>query len=145
MFTMIYRDTPNPTHPPPSIQIAQSENFDIIQSKRYHILRFIRENQKEGDHAMEAVVRIATGTGTRELGDAELKERHWESIGHRDLLRSIYSGHRRYQVKERHLPHPKTRTEFRGLDAVCYHQGCGYRGELTIKRLHTPESQDDLA
>jgi hypothetical protein len=31
---------------------------------------------------MEAVVRIATGTGTRELGDAELKERHWESIGH---------------------------------------------------------------
>ena len=76
------QDTPNPTHPPPSIQIAQSEIFDIIQSKRYHILRFIRERQKEGDHAMEAVVRIATGTGTRELGDAELKERHWESIGH---------------------------------------------------------------
>jgi hypothetical protein len=76
------QDTPNPTHPPPGLQIAQSEVFDIIQSKRYHILRFIRENKEEGDHAMEAVVRISTGTGTRELGDAELKERHWQSIGH---------------------------------------------------------------
>ena len=31
---------------------------------------------------MEAVVRIATGTGTREQDDKELKQRHWESIGH---------------------------------------------------------------
>jgi hypothetical protein len=31
---------------------------------------------------MEAVVRIATGTGTREQIDKELKQRHWQSIGH---------------------------------------------------------------
>lgn len=77
------QDTANPTHPPPSIQIAQSEVFDTIQSKRFDILRFIRENQKDGDHAMEAVVRIATGTGTREHGDDSLKERHWQSIKHK--------------------------------------------------------------
>ena len=59
------QENTNPTHPPPSIQIAQSEVFDIIQSHRYNILRFIREHPKDGDEAMEAVVRIATGTGTR--------------------------------------------------------------------------------
>jgi len=76
------QDTPNPTHPPPSIQIAQSEIFDIIQTHRYNILRFIRENRVDGDRAMEDVERIATGTGAREKGDSELKQRHWQSIGH---------------------------------------------------------------
>jgi hypothetical protein len=76
------QDTPNPTHPPPSIQIAQSEIFDIIQTHRYNILRFIRENPVDGDKAMEDVERIATGTGAREKGDAILKQRHWQSIGH---------------------------------------------------------------
>lgn len=76
------QDTSNPTHPPPSIQVAQSEIFDIIQAHRYNILRFIREHPVEGDLAMEAVVRIATGTGTRETGDEEMKQRHWQSIGH---------------------------------------------------------------
>ena len=76
------QDSANPTHPPPSIQIAQSEIFDLIQSHRYNLLRFIREKKVEGDQAMEAVVRIATGTGTREQADQELKQRHWESIGH---------------------------------------------------------------
>jgi hypothetical protein len=76
------QDTANPTHPPPSIQISQSEIFDIIQSHRYNLLRFIRERPKEGDMAMEAVVRIATGTGTREHGEDISKERHWQSIGH---------------------------------------------------------------
>ena len=76
------QDTANPTHPPPSIQIAQSEIFDIIQTHRYNILRFIRENPVEGDQAMEAVVRIATGTGVRELKESELKQRHWQSINH---------------------------------------------------------------
>jgi hypothetical protein len=76
------QDAANPTQPPPSIQIAQSEIFDIIQSHRYNLLRFLRERRDEGDQAMEAVVRIATGTGTREQADEELKERHWQSIGH---------------------------------------------------------------
>lgn len=76
------QDTTNPTHPPPSIQIAQSEIFDIIQTQRYNILRFIRERQDEGDDALESVVRIATGTGSREHSEDKLKKRHWESIGH---------------------------------------------------------------
>jgi hypothetical protein len=76
------QDTSNPTHPPPSIQVAQSEIFDIIQSHRYNILRFIRERPVDGDRAMEAVVRLATGTGTRETSDEEMKQRHWQSIGH---------------------------------------------------------------
>jgi hypothetical protein len=76
------QDTANPTHPPPSIQIAQSEIFDIIQSHRYNLLRFIREKRVDGDRAMEAVVRIATGTGIREQDDNDPKQRHWQSIGH---------------------------------------------------------------
>jgi hypothetical protein len=83
--TTIYddlQDTANPTHPPPSIQIAQSEIFDIIQTHRYNVLRFIREHPVEGDMAMEAVVRIATGTGTRDEDDKAMKQRHWQSIGH---------------------------------------------------------------
>jgi hypothetical protein len=76
------QDTPNPTRPPPSIQIAQSEIFDVIQTHRYNVLRFVRENPDEGDRAMEAVVRVATGTGSRELTEKELKRRHWKSIQH---------------------------------------------------------------
>ena len=76
------QDTNNPTHPPPSIQIAQSEIFDTIQAHRYNVLRFIREKPEEGDHAMESVVRIATSTGSRDQEIAELKKRHWQSIGH---------------------------------------------------------------
>ena len=84
--TKIYddlQDAASPTQPPPSIQIAQSEVFDVIQTHRYNVLRFIREKPTEGDMAMEAVVRIATGTGTRAQADQELKERHWQSIGHK--------------------------------------------------------------
>ena len=55
----------DPSRPPPSIQIAQSEIFDIIQGKRYHILQYIKNNPEDADAAMEAVVRVATGTGTR--------------------------------------------------------------------------------
>jgi hypothetical protein len=76
------QDKAKPTQPPPSIQIAQSEVFDIIQTHRYNLLRFMRERQVEGDHAMEAVVRIATSTGTREQDDVDMKQRHWQSIGH---------------------------------------------------------------
>lgn len=76
------QDTSNPTRPPPSIQIAQSEIFDIIQTQRYHILKFMKLHPEQGDDAMEAVERLATGTGTREKGDAEMKKRHWNSIGH---------------------------------------------------------------
>lgn len=75
-------DKATPTQPPPSIQIAQSEIFDVIQIHRYNLLRFIRERPEEGDLAMEAVVRIATGTGTREQTESELRKRHWQSIGH---------------------------------------------------------------
>ena len=78
------QDMTDPTKPPPSIQIAQSEIFDIIQHKRYQVLKYMRLHPKEGDEAMEAVVRIATGTGTR-LKDIEhhsLKIRHWNSIKH---------------------------------------------------------------
>ncbi len=77
-------DSSDPSKPPPSIQIAQSEIFDVIQSKRYHILKYMRENPDDADAAMEAVVRVATGTGTRaERADKkELKQRRWNSIGH---------------------------------------------------------------
>ncbi len=76
------QDKNNPTQPPPSIQISQSEIFDIIQNHRYNVLRFIRENPVKGDQAMEAVVRIATSTGGRDVADENLKQRHWQSIGH---------------------------------------------------------------
>lgn len=76
------QDTANPTQPPPSIQIAQSEIFDLIQTHRYNLLRFDREKKVDGDRAMEAVVRIATGTGTRELEMQDFEHRHWQSIGH---------------------------------------------------------------
>jgi hypothetical protein len=76
------QDKASPTQPPPSIQIAQSEIFDVIQSHRYNLLRFLREQHKDGDRAMEAVVRVATGTGTRETEDTKMQERHWQSIGH---------------------------------------------------------------
>lgn len=76
------QDKNNPTQPPPSIQIAQSEVFDTIQKHRYNILRFIRENHVQGDKALESVVRIATSTGSRDIKDSELKQRHWQSIGH---------------------------------------------------------------
>jgi len=74
------QDTNNPNHPPPSIQIAQSEIFDVIQAHRYNLLRFCKEKKEEGDHAMEAVVRVATGTGGRQ--EADMKKRHWQSIKH---------------------------------------------------------------
>ena len=76
------QDTNNPTKPPPSIQISQSEIFDIIQTHRYNVLRFIREKPEDGDQVMESVVRIATGTGGRDLGNSKLNKRHWQSIGH---------------------------------------------------------------
>ena len=76
------QDKNQPTQPPPSIQIAQSEVFDIIQNHRYNVLRFIRENPVHGDEAMEAVVRIATSTGGRDETDKKMKQRHWQSIGH---------------------------------------------------------------
>jgi hypothetical protein len=68
------QDTADPTHPPPSIQIAQSEIFDIIQSQRYHVLQYMRHHPDDADDAMEAVVRIATGTGKRELADDDKKK-----------------------------------------------------------------------
>jgi len=77
-------DSSDPSKPPPSIQIAQSEIFDIIQGKRYHILQYMKNKPEEGDAAMEAVVRVATGTGTRaeRLDKKSLKQRKWKSIGH---------------------------------------------------------------
>ena len=77
-------DSSDPSKPPPSIQIAQSEIFDIIQGKRYHILQYMKNNPDDADAAMEAVVRVATGTGTRaqRTDKKELKQRRWKSIGH---------------------------------------------------------------
>lgn len=78
------QDTTDPTKPPPSIQIAQSEIFDIIQKHRYHLLRYMRLNPKDANEAMESVVRIATGTGTRmrDTEQSSLKIRQWKSIQH---------------------------------------------------------------
>jgi len=77
-------DSSDPSKPPPSIQIAQSEIFDIIQSKRYHLLQYMKNNPDDADAAMEAVVRVATGTGTRaeRVDKKVLKQRRWNSIGH---------------------------------------------------------------
>jgi hypothetical protein len=79
------QDMTDPTKPPPSIQISQSEVFDIIQKQRYEILKYMRLHPKDADEAMESVVRIATGTGTRaraSIDQKSLKSRHWESIAH---------------------------------------------------------------
>jgi hypothetical protein len=79
------QDMTDPTKPPPSIQISQSEIFDIIQKQRYEMLKYMRLHPKDADEAMESVVRIATGTGTRTESSADqkgLKSRHWESIAH---------------------------------------------------------------
>ena len=78
------QDSSDPSQPPPSIQIAQSEIFDIIQSHRFNILKYMREHPDEADEAMEAVVRLATGTGPRTIDKelAALRRRHWQSISH---------------------------------------------------------------
>ena len=79
------QDMTDPTKPPPSIQISQSEIFDIIQKQRYEVLKYMRLHPKEADEAMESVVRIATGTGTRTEASADqkgLKSRHWQIIAH---------------------------------------------------------------
>lgn len=78
------QDMVDPMKPPPSIQIAQSEIFDVIQKQRYQILKYMRLHQKDGDEAMEAVVRISTGTGSRLKGtdQSSLKSRRWNSIKH---------------------------------------------------------------
>jgi hypothetical protein len=81
-------DSSDPSKPPPLIQVAQSEIFDIIQGKRYHILQYMKENPDDANAAMEAVVRIATGTGPREIVDSKtklMKQRKWKSIGHVSL------------------------------------------------------------
>ena len=77
-------DTADPTKPPTSIQLSQSEVFDIIQNQRHKIMKYMKEKPAEGNDAMEAVVRVATGTGTRtESFDAKnQKSRHWKSIQH---------------------------------------------------------------
>jgi hypothetical protein len=75
------QDMTDPTKPPPSIQIPQSDIFDIIQTHRYNILKYMRLHPEEADDAMEAVVRIATGTGSR-TSSQQLQRRHWQSIGH---------------------------------------------------------------
>ena len=74
-------DMTDPIMPPPSIQISQSEIFDVIQGKRYDILRFMKQQPDKGNEAMEAVVRIVTGVGTRLTSD-KLKMRYWKSIPH---------------------------------------------------------------
>ncbi len=78
------QDMVDPMKPPPSIQIAQSEIFDLIQKQRYQILKYMRLHQNDGDEAMEAVVRISTGTGSRLKGtdQSSLKSRRWNSIKH---------------------------------------------------------------
>ena len=76
------QDMTDPTKPPPSIQIPQSDIFDIIQHQRYQVLKYMRLHPDDADDAMEAVVRIATGTGTRTLNEKGLKRRHWQSICH---------------------------------------------------------------
>lgn len=78
------QDTGDPSRPPPSIQIAQSEMFDIIQSHRYHVLKYMRTFPDKANDAMEAVVRIATGTGSRTapIGNNPVLSRHWNSISH---------------------------------------------------------------
>ena len=76
-------DTGNPSDPPPNIQFAQSEICDVIQRHRYNILKWLRSNSNVGDDVFEAVVRIATGIGSR---TKSLKEstgkRQWRSIKH---------------------------------------------------------------
>lgn len=79
------QDMTDPTKPPPSIQISQSEIFDVIQKQRYEVLKYMRLHPKDADEAMESVVRIATGTGTRTTFSKDqkgLKSRHWQSIAH---------------------------------------------------------------
>lgn len=78
------QDMTDPMKPPPSIQIAQSEIFDIIQKQRYEVLKYMRLHPKDANEAMESVVRIATGTGsrTRDSDKKSLTSRNWQSIGH---------------------------------------------------------------
>ena len=80
------QDMADPMKPPPSIQISQSEVFDIIQKQRYGVMKYMRLHPQDANEAMEAVVRIATGTGTRALAadmtKKSLKIRNWQSISH---------------------------------------------------------------
>lgn len=77
-------DTSDPTKPPPSIQLSQTEVFDVIQNQRQKIMKYMKEKPEEGSDAMEAVVRISTGTGTRtKYFDNKIqKSRKWKSIQH---------------------------------------------------------------
>ena len=76
-------DTGNPSDPPPNIQFSQSEIFDVIQRHRYNVLKWLRSKADVGDDVFEAVVRIATGIGTRTKSFKESTgKRHWRSIKH---------------------------------------------------------------
>lgn len=79
------QDTGNPADPPPNIQFAQSEMFDVMQRHRYNILKWMRSNPDDANEVFEAVVRLATGTGTRTKsrdGEVIKGKRHWRSIKH---------------------------------------------------------------
>lgn len=76
-------DTGKPTDPPSNIQLAQSEVFDLIQRHRYNVLKWLRANPDAGDDVFEAVVRVATGIGTRSQSmEKSTGKRHWRSIKH---------------------------------------------------------------
>ena len=43
----------DPTKSPPSIQIPQSDIFDIIQNQRYEVLKYMRLHPNGADDTME--------------------------------------------------------------------------------------------
>jgi hypothetical protein len=54
----------------------------------------MKENPDDANAAMEAVVRIATGTGPRAIDDSKkklMKQRNWKSIGHVSVTEAFIS------------------------------------------------------
>lgn len=61
--------------------VPQLEVFNLFTMHRAKVLLWLQKNPAECDEVMEAVIRIATLTGTRDIPkDRELKPRHWESM-----------------------------------------------------------------
>lgn len=61
--------------------VPQLEVFNLFTMHRHKVLSWLQKNPTECDEVMEAVIRIATLTGTRDIPkDRELKPRHWESM-----------------------------------------------------------------
>jgi hypothetical protein len=76
------------------LQLSNNEIFDCMQQQRCSIFRWLLKYSKEANDVFEAVVRIATSTGTRSkrFDGAKLSVRNWTSTPGRACLGRFVPG-----------------------------------------------------